>query len=262
MKYEIIPGSGVNGAGLHILESVDSTNRWALEHLSALRDGDVICAGEQTNGHGRFGRPWFSPAGTCLTLTWVLVPASADDPLARWPCQVAALAAARYISRAGIPARIRWPNDVLVAGRKIAGALAETASAATGIAVGLGLNVNVTTDQFASPGLREQATSLLIETGRVHALDLARTELLNCLSMAAQSARQNGISWLLREWKSLDCLAGTAIRLTTPSGEISGCYAGPNENMELLVDLPDGTRKSFNSGDVTLVRGVDAPPAR
>jgi BirA family biotin operon repressor/biotin-[acetyl-CoA-carboxylase] ligase len=148
---------------------LDSTNRHACAHLGELTDGDVIQAGVQTAGHGRLQRRWLShvPGNLCLSL--VLKPrhaAPADLPLANLS-QLLAMCVCRALDAHGARATLKWPNDVLVGGHKIAGLLAETVVQGTdgfmGMVLGLGVNLNLDAQGLAT--IDQPATSLSVLTG-------------------------------------------------------------------------------------------------
>ncbi|MDX8430719.1 MAG: biotin--[acetyl-CoA-carboxylase] ligase [Candidatus Algichlamydia australiensis] len=138
-----------------LFETIDSTNKWAKEHLTELKPDTlyVVRAEEQTMGYGRRGHDWISPKGKNLLLTLALLPES-PALLTHRMC----LSLAKTLEEYSLQPRIKWPNDLFLNGKKIAGVLCEIQN---GIAyLGLGLNVNMEKQvDFA-------ATSLLIETGK------------------------------------------------------------------------------------------------
>ncbi len=152
---------------IHEFAELDSTNLHALANIQELSDGDVIHAHVQTKGHGRLNRRWIShvPGNLCLSL--VLKPghgAPADLPLAGLS-QLLALSVCRALDACGTQANLKWPNDVMVEGGKIAGLLAETVTCGgfTGLVLGLGVNLNLDLETIAS--IDQPATSLSACTG-------------------------------------------------------------------------------------------------
>ena len=142
------------------LDTVDSTNSWAKKNIATFRDDvpTVITAREQTNGRGRFGRPWLSPHGQNLYLTIV---EKIRPPLQLIHySQATALAIAKALQAYTITAQIKWPNDLLVDGKKICGILVEEASKGkdSWVIVGIGLNVNM--DPVHLESIDRLATSL------------------------------------------------------------------------------------------------------
>jgi BirA family biotin operon repressor/biotin-[acetyl-CoA-carboxylase] ligase len=160
---------------------LDSTNRHASANLRELADGDVIQADIQTAGHGRLRRPWIShlPGNLCMTL--VLKPTQAAPgalPLANLS-QLLALSVCRALAASAVPATLKWPNDVLVGGRKIAGLLAETVvQGAEFVGMVLGVGVNLNLDAAALATIDQPATSLAEWTGSPVAVDDFRDAVL------------------------------------------------------------------------------------
>jgi BirA family transcriptional regulator, biotin operon repressor / biotin---[acetyl-CoA-carboxylase] ligase len=165
MRMDMVPLRGRFGRPLTYVEQCASTQRL----LDGAPEGAVAAAGEQTEGRGRLGRTWQAPAGTSLLFSIVLVP---PVPAARLPelSLVAGAAVAEAIeSETGLRAEIKHPNDVLIAGRKVAGILAE---ANVGRVV-LGVGVNVSQTKAQLPGAA--ATSLAVAGATVDPAELLAT---------------------------------------------------------------------------------------
>ncbi len=164
--------------------------------------GAVVTARFQTRGRGRRGKTWYAPEGAnvCLTAVAPPVPVAAAWQVA----VVAGLAVAEaVIETAGLPARVRFPNDVLLGGAKLAGVLVETMPPADGRAVpliGIGINVNVA--EFP-PEVRATATSLRKATGVPHDVAGVETALLRRLGTLWQGWECGGLVSLLPRWRSL-----------------------------------------------------------
>ena len=155
-------------------DSLPSTNDWAKTHLENLsREAlTVITAVTQTQGRGRYGKRWISPPGENLYATFVFF-ASTQDPAQI--THLLALSALQLLQEKGITTQIKWPNDLLVNRKKIAGILCETVGN-QGIVIGIGLNVNMSLESL---GLIDQpATSILCETGAVQEIPT----LISCLA--------------------------------------------------------------------------------
>ena len=149
------------------LEETDSTNRIAMEWgTDGAVDRSLVVADSQTAGRGRLDRSWFSPPGSSLLFSLVLRPGIVVEDLSLLNL-AAAVSVAGAISESGAEARVKWPNDVLIDGRKVAGILAE-ASVELGRAVllvlGIGINVNIAEEEFPEE-LRQTATSIMSSTG-------------------------------------------------------------------------------------------------
>lgn len=156
------------GRILYSMDQVDSTNRVA--QLLADRgapEGTLVVARSQTAGRGRLGRSWASPPGKGLWFSIVLTPAAPPAIVPQIPL-VAAVAVARGLAEAAhIAVSIKWPNDIMIKGRKLCGILAESRTQGdklTYVILGIGLNTNATREDFP-PGLADIATSIFLETG-------------------------------------------------------------------------------------------------
>lgn len=149
-----------------------STNQWMKEHLLLLARDKLtfVSAEEQTAGRGRFGRKWHGGKGANLLGSFAFfVKEELVDPLSL--THLLAICTCRMAEQMQVKARIKWPNDVMVDHKKMAGVLCETVQVAPlfGIVMGMGLNVNATTDMLCDVG--QSATSLMLETGSRHDID-------------------------------------------------------------------------------------------
>lgn len=232
---------------LLVRESVESTNdevRVLAE--SGAPDGLVVLAERQTAGRGRRGAAWFSPAGESLAFSILLRP---NDPKALWPrlAIAAGLAVAEAVEAFGPQAGIKWPNDVWIGQRKVAGILVE--AGADFAVVGIGLNVNTT--KFP-PEVTEIATSLLIETSRV----LSRAEVLG--EVIRQFARRrlqigNDFDELLADVRLRCVLTGKRVGLSTANGPLVGTVEGIAPGGELLLRTGSGLERLIQADEVRLL---------
>lgn len=221
---------------------VDSTQSVAFELAAeGAPDRTVVVADYQAAGRGRRGRAWDAPAGTSLLASILVRP---SGPPARWGgySLASALAVADALARvAGLGARLKWPNDVLVGGRKIAGILLESRLPAAGgpggagvIAVGIGVNLG----QRAFPaGLAARATSVTVETGRVVERDAALTALLDAFDGWRARLEREGLAPVRERWLAL---ADTIGRRVTVDG-ISGVAVDLDADGALVLE--DGARR-------------------
>lgn len=245
------------GRPVLIFEQVGSTNDLAHEQARAgARDGLLLLAEEQTAGRGRLDRSWWAPAGTCLLMSLLLRPAL-PLPLAGQLTMRMGLGAAEGIAQVtGVEPQLKWPNDLLVGGRKLGGMLTELNSADGRLnyaVLGLGLNVNVDFARDGAPAdVTGLATSLLLETGRevdrvaLLAAILARIEHWYAGPMAHESPHQ---AWAAR----LDTL-GRRVRVALTGGALEGVAIGVTPEGALLVREDGGAVRTVWSGDVVAVR--------
>jgi BirA family biotin operon repressor/biotin-[acetyl-CoA-carboxylase] ligase len=152
----------------HHFESLTSTNDWMKAYLEYLPEGRValVTADTQTKGRGQYGRSWFSPKGVNLYASFGYFVDQEENPLSS--IRSLATSAAALLTKRGVDCSIKWPNDLFVNGKKIAGILCETVqnSLSMGIVVGIGLNVNMSYEYLER--IDQPATSLFLERGSLH----------------------------------------------------------------------------------------------
>jgi BirA family biotin operon repressor/biotin-[acetyl-CoA-carboxylase] ligase len=214
------------------LRATTSTNDRARDLAAAgAPHGTLVTAGAQSAGRGRQGRTWSAPPGRALLMSLVL-----RDPPALLP-----LAAAVAVAEAaGARAAIKWPNDVLLDGRKLAGILAEGRPQEGWAVLGVGLNVAVRPGDLP-PELRGTAASLGLEPPDVEAV-LAR------VLAALQRALSLDAGALLDAWRARDALLGHEITWSAGRGRA----AGIDGSGRLVVELPGGGRTALDAGEVHL----------
>lgn len=214
--------------------------------------GTAYVAGEQSAGRGRQGRSWVSAASAGLYVTYHLCPAQVQGaPLLGL---AAAVAAAEAVQAAcGIHVDLKWPNDLQVEGKKLAGILAEARPRGAALDVFVGIGINLRPAAGLPPEVAAIATS--IEGAGYPAPP--REALLAALSTAfdrrAEQAEAEPAA-LLAEWRARLITLGQRVRLATPSGEVEGEAVDVTSTGELVLALPDGGRRAFAAGDVTTVR--------
>jgi BirA family transcriptional regulator, biotin operon repressor / biotin---[acetyl-CoA-carboxylase] ligase len=229
--------------------ALPSTNTWAREHLGELAHGDVVWADAQTAGRGRFDRTWLAPARQGLTFS-VVLRGRPYVSLAANLGQVAAWAVHRTLAGYDIVAHLKWPNDVMVQGRKIAGILVEQGGTADTFVVGIGLNVNVAARSFRNAGLDPLATSMRIERQRPFALRQALRSLLAELQTRLDQVAGEGLTPLLRAWSRHDWLDGQAIVVHGAGVTRAGRYEGLDAVGRLRLKDEDGREHLLWTGDV------------
>jgi BirA family biotin operon repressor/biotin-[acetyl-CoA-carboxylase] ligase len=207
-------------------------------------EGTVVIAGEQAAGKGRHGRNWSSPAGTGLYLSVILRPNLPQEQL--WQTAfVAAVAAAEAIAEtSGLPVQVKWPNDVLVNGRKVCGILIEETRGL--LIVGIGINVN--TLEFPSE-IAEKATSIALELGHPVEDNLVDEALLSALGRRYEQYLTEGFGPIFQAWGALDCTVGSRVFTET----IEGTALGMSSDGNLLVEAADGVARLVTAGDVIIV---------
>ena len=251
---------------IHVVNRLASTNTTALERAAAGAPYQtVLIAESQTAGRGRNGRVWKSPRGTALTLSAILPPPRNPRHLS-WMTLAAAVATADAIENlSDVRCRFKWPNDVLIDGKKVAGILTETrggVSHPASIVIGIGVNVNNRAAALPE-GVRDLATSLLDVTGRTVNRNRLAAAILN--QLGEWSRRLSGASSerpildVRRRWTVADATAGHYVSVLTPGGPIEGVDRGLNQAGHLVLEPRDGRRRVIRSGEVLLYRTVGPP---
>ncbi len=234
-------------------DQTDSTN------LQACRLGDageaeglVVVADQQSAGKGRMGRQWISPPGVNLYASILLRPSIPpfDAPQLTFLSAVAVCRAIRHCT--DLQATVKWPNDILLNGAKVAGLLNEMSSETDRVnyvVLGVGVNLNMTADLFPAD-LRYPATSLVLELGKpVSRLAFTR-ELLRQVDTLYQDFLANGHEPVMAAWSELCDLTGKSVSVDCNSQIIQGTMVGLNEDGALLVRTAAGKIENIYAGDV------------
>jgi BirA family biotin operon repressor/biotin-[acetyl-CoA-carboxylase] ligase len=213
---------------------------------SRANDGLVILAESQTAGRGRLGRAWIAPAGSSLLMSCLIFPPPAlADP--GWLTALGAVAVAEVIEAStGLPARIKWPNDVRIAGRKVCGVLVERAE---GVVIGIGLNVNTRDDDFPD-SLRATATSLRAMSGRVLDRSALARDLIRRLDELYRDGRDRGLESLDAAWSSRLEALGQMVRIVTTRGERIGRLACAGLREGMIVEEGSGESRTIATGEI------------
>jgi BirA family biotin operon repressor/biotin-[acetyl-CoA-carboxylase] ligase len=245
------------GRRIAVWNRVGSTNDLAGRAAgSAANDGLVILAEEQTAGRGRRGRSWSAPPASSLLMSVLLFPPpSLDDPA--WLTALGAVAVAEVVEDwTGRAAGIKWPNDVRVDGRKVAGILVERGP---GAVLGIGLNGNVAEDDFPVD-LRATATSLgILAGGPVDRSELARA-LIRRLDARYAESLARGDDLLGGSWRARFEPLGRAVLVETSSGTIAGLLADANLRRGLTIAAADGRTRLVSGPEILSLSLRDGIP--
>ena len=248
--------AGLWGADLLEFDTLGSTNRWALETAQQRRHGDLVWARRQTDGVGRFERRWITPNNSCLTISAVLDLSPVDTAIVQMLGPAAALAVVRVLRTHGLAAGVKWPNDVLVDDRKLAGILAERHAESGRVMLGIGLNVNLRNDDLAAMQLTQPVTSMSIETGTSRDVSAVLADTTEALGEVLEHFLARG--WdpeLADEWSRHDLLAGRQVSVAAARGDTTrGLVLGMDMQGALRLQDEQGREQRFWSGDVTIIR--------
>ncbi len=236
------------------LPRVGSTNDYVKEHAAALQTGAVVYTLCQTAGRGRRGKDWDGAAGRMLALSVLLRPAPARA-LPVLPLCVGLAAAEELEALTGGVFGIKWPNDVLCGGRKIAGILCEGFSiGGEGAAVlGIGFNLDGAIVDFDRAGL-PYAGSILSETGRKAPPEAVSAALLNQLEVVMDACEAGGFPAVQARFEKKCLTIGREVRVFGANGALTGVAAGLAADGALLVDC-GGEEICIRSGEAS-VRGL------
>jgi BirA family biotin operon repressor/biotin-[acetyl-CoA-carboxylase] ligase len=242
---------------VRILDSVDSTNSALISAaLNGASDGTVLCAEHQHAGKGRRGRSWHAALGGSLTFSVLWRFDRGLQAMAGLSLAVG-LAVARAVNRhSRHPARLKWPNDVLVGYRKLAGILVEVQGDMDGAAfavVGIGLNVRL---NEAQRDAIDQAVVDLAEMGVMIGRNQLLADCLQELHAVMTSFRQHGFAALRAEWMALDAYAGKEVALLLPNTRgVQGVAAGVDDTGAFLLRDQHAVLNAYNGGEISLRLG-------
>lgn len=249
------------GKELFWREQVDSTMNWAKQEVGRCcgkeLDGAVFLAEEQTAGKGRLGRVWKSIPGQNVYMTLLLMQPEISPVHASSLTLLMGLSAAQAAAEiTGLPAGIKWPNDVVMSGRKICGILTEMQlkGQETGcITIGVGVNVN---QREFPKELQDKAVSLCLEKGEpVSRVSVAARILENFEKYYEVFLKTQDLSAVRQEYEGLLLNKDQQVRILEKEGERIGVARGITEQGELLVEEEDGRIRKVSSGEVS-VRGL------
>lgn len=238
-------------------EVLDSTNlRAKLDAEKGAPQGALVVADMQTAGRGRRGRSWSSPAGTNAYFTLILKPDFEPDKASMLTLVMAMAVAEGIRETCGLEARIKWPNDIVIGGKKVCGMLTELSvqqEYIQHVVVGAGVNVGI---QEFPPEIADTAACLEEECGR----RVPRAELIVHIMKAFERYYEKfmetlDFSVLKEAYDNLLVNCGREVCVLDPKGEYTGISRGINSVGELLVELPDGSERTVYAGEVS-VRGI------
>lgn len=232
-----------------------STNEYALQNLASFPDRHIIASEIQTSGQGRLDRKWISdiPGNLCITIVLKPeCPSVSESPLASIS-QYMALCVCRLIEEMGINPSLKWPNDILVEGRKIAGILCGaniTGERLAGFALGTGINLNMTEEDLLR--IDQPATSLNLLTGSPVERDLFLSRLAERFFSGYDRFMELGFPSIVEPCQERSPYLGSRITVRLPGGEITGTALRFTETGCLVLETTEGEEQTITAGDVLL----------
>jgi BirA family biotin operon repressor/biotin-[acetyl-CoA-carboxylase] ligase len=241
------------GVKFHHYFEVDSTNTQARQLAEdGAAEGEIVVAEQQTRGRGRLGRNWISPASVNLYLSVVLRP---ELPPAHAP-QITLMAAvaladtvARFISE---PPAIKWPNDILVRGRKLGGILTEssvTSERVNYVILGIGVNINFP-HALMPEAIRERATSLMECAGQAVSREAFLGRLIQHLDRCYGILGEAGFGRIAPRWEAYFSLRDKRVRVDMGDGTLAGVAKGIDSHGALIIEGERGQFHRILAGDV------------
>ncbi|MDA0692442.1 MAG: biotin--[acetyl-CoA-carboxylase] ligase [Nitrospinae bacterium] len=243
------------GSYILVFDEIDSTNDLAQKYLEeGALEGLVLIAESQTRGRGRMGRSWVSPPGTGIYMSVLLKPQIQPQRLPQLTL-LAGLASVQAINEfSSQKVQLKWPNDILLNGKKLCGILSEyhaTQSGESAVIIGIGVNVNHSRNDFPED-LRPIATSLMIETGSPVDRQALATAIIRHLDQEYDAYLQNRSPDVINKWANHSDMFGKKISVTKGKSVIHGTALGLDSEGRLLMRTKSGEEIAFDSGEVSL----------
>lgn len=246
------------GRNIHYFDSIDSTNKKAKEMALGEKEGTVLVAEEQIGGKGRLGRTWISPKGKGIWMSIILKPKVDPMKVAKITL-LGAAAVTKALNNLNIRSQIKWPNDILIDGKKICGILTEMnceLNMINYVVMGIGINVNLDANEIPED-LRDKATSVKISEGK----EINRKELLaNILNefeeLYLSFRDKDDVSYAIDICRKNSALIGKEIRVIKGEEIKLGKALDINEEGQLVVEFENGVVENVYSGEVS-VRGLE-----
>jgi len=231
------------------LDSIDSTNNWVKSHLSELSSFTCVTALEQTAGRGRFKRQWISPRGQNIYATlFFTVPR--DAPYLNNLGQLMAFACAKTLRGIGFSAQIKWPNDILIQEKKIAGVLTETVTQGKLVSLIIGIGINVNLPPEALESIDQPATSLLQLSKKNWDIQELTELLMTRFLFDLQLLQKSGFAAFQAPFENILAYKGQEITCLDGTRTIRGICHGITPDGRLQLLLPSGEVRTLTAGEL------------
>lgn len=244
------------GSKIYFKESVDSTNNIAKKFADeGCVEGFTVITEKQTGGKGRLNRPWQSPSKVGIWMSVVLRPKVEPTKAPQIALLTAAAVASAIESYTKLPAQIKWPNDILISGKKVCGILTEMKAEMEFIhycVIGIGINVNTNAPDFPEELLNKAASLKMFAGQEIGRAGLVRV-ILEELEKLYFDWQENGFAPILELWLKKSCTLGHKVVVNTPAGiSIKGFAKSLDESGALIIETEQG-EKRITAGDVHLI---------
>ncbi len=243
------------GRDIHVFERTTSTND-VIEKLArdGVKEGTVVFAESQTKGRGRLGRKWISPERKGLWFSVLLRPDLRPQETTQLTVASATALRRAIESETGLHPEIKWPNDIVIGGKKVAGILTELSAEldkVRHVILGIGVDVNLGVGEFP-PELRKLATSLKIESGRAISRAALATTILRELDSDYARICGGGFAEVADEWQEHCKTIGRQVTIQIGERRIRGRAESLDDDGALLLRTDHGRLERITGGDVTL----------
>ncbi len=248
----------LRGKEIYFYKAVDSSNIIARSLAqSGAADGIIIVCETQTAGRGRRGRQWSCPTGKGILMSMVLRPQIAVPAVPLLTLLTGVVVAETIHKATGCTVGIKWPNDIIISGKKVCGILAESSISSQGVPehviMGIGINVNLEKSDLPSDCM-ETSTSLKMELGKpLSRLSILR-EFIAAWDEHYQAFLQNGNEYIFKKWKENNITLGRTVTISKGSESIIGMAVDISDRGGLVIRLSNGTLEEFMAEDVSLGR--------
>jgi BirA family biotin operon repressor/biotin-[acetyl-CoA-carboxylase] ligase len=245
----------VIGRDIRVFEQTTSTND-VIEKLArdGVKEGVVVFAESQTKGRGRLGRKWISPTHKGLWFSILLRPNLRPQETTQLTVASATALRRAIQLETGLKPEIKWPNDILIGGKKVAGILTELSAEldkVRHVILGIGVDVNLNANEFPAE-LRKSATSLKIESGNpIERAELA-TEILRELDANYEKICSGKFASVADEWEERCTTIGRDVTVQIGGRQLRGCAESLDDDGALLLRTEHGRLEPITGGDVTL----------
>jgi BirA family transcriptional regulator, biotin operon repressor / biotin---[acetyl-CoA-carboxylase] ligase len=243
------------GSKILVFDTIDSTNDLARKYLEeGALEGLVLMAESQTRGRGRMGRSWASSPGTGIYMSVLLKPKIQPQRLSQLTL-LTGLAVVQAVNEfTSRKAQLKWPNDILLNGKKLSGILSEyhpTQNGGNDVIIGIGVNANHSQNDFPED-LRPIATSLRIETGSPIDRQALATALIRHLDQEYNAFLRDDPPDIMKKWADHSDMFGKNISITKGNSVIHGTALRLDSQGRLLLRIKNGEEMAFDSGEVSL----------
>ena len=231
------------------LENIDSTNLWAKTNIEELEDKTIVFTGAQTQGRGRLQRKWVDLGKGNLFMSIVLKPDKNYEHYANLT-QYLSVTLCKTLEEYGIKPEIKWPNDVLVNGKKIAGILAETSVKGTkfkGLVLGIGVNLNAQEKDFSK--IDKKVTSLNLEVGETIDMVEFKNKLVTSFFKDYNQFLEEGFKFIKRDYLALANFLDKELCVALINETKTGVASGITDKGELIL-TNNGNEFILNIGDI------------